>query len=327
MGPLLVADIGGTNARFGLMYKPKDGNSYQMAAPRTLRCDSFESLAEMVLAYCNRVEITAPRYACFAVAGPVKDDAVQMTNRDWYCCGNQLRATLEMSVVKIINDYAALAYATSHFDPEDAVTLFEAPPDPSGVIAVMGPGTGFGVAALMPGKHTSHQVIASEGGHVAFAPTTDIEIELLKYFRRTRSHVSVEDILSGPGLIEIYRALAHISDMPAKFQQVDKISANGLSGEDKLCEETLTIFCNLLGSVAGDKALDFCSRGGVYIGGGIAPRFDGFLQRSDFLARFQNKGAMSDFVSQIPIHLVKTDNAALIGCAAWLENFIPQQKL
>ncbi len=326
MNALLVADIGGTNARFGLIEQitGQPGKSdYAIFAPQTLKCDDYSSFGHMVQAYCDSLDVPKPRYACLALAGPVKDNTIAMTNRKWHCSGDELASKLGFTTVKLLNDYAALACAAPHLTGEATTTLFEAQPDPQAPIAVLGPGTGFGIAAFIPDQYGG-RVLPSEGGHVNFAPTTDTEVELLKFLlQEQQGYVSVEHLLSGSGLVKIYRALAHIAGGSCHYWQPDQISALGLSGEDSLCRETVQTFCNILGSVAGDKALEFYALGGVYIGGGITPRFNGFLQQTDFLTRFQSKGGLSEFVQRIPIHLVKTDNAALIGCAAWLQNFIP----
>ena len=320
MGSFLVADIGGTNARFGLARKTA-ADSFRIDAEHTLKCDDFASPAELVRAYCRLLGDAAPRHACLAVAGPVDNDTIAMTNRQWHCAGDELARDLGLETVKVLNDWAAMACAAPFFADTDITTIFPGTPEPGGVFALMGPGTGFGAAALKPTRH-GYEILATEGGHVAFAPGNIRELDLLRLLLQERDYVSVEDLLSGAGLVTLYRTLAQLAGRKPACKSPGDVSAAGLSGEDPLCVEALTLFCNIMGSVAGDKALDFYASGGVFIGGGIMPRLEDFLQHTDFIARFQHKGLMSGFISRIPIHLIKTDNAALIGCAAWLQTFI-----
>ncbi|WP_179957474.1 glucokinase [Exilibacterium tricleocarpae] len=319
---LLVADIGGTNARFGLARKTPAG-AFHIQAQHTLKCDDFADPGALVRAYLARLDrdTQSPQYACLAVAGPVSNDIIEMTNRQWRCAGDALAQQLDIKVVKVLNDWAAMAYAAPFFAATDIETLFVGTPDPQGTFALMGPGTGFGASALKP-TGRGYEILATEGGHVAFAPGDARELELLGLLRRERDYVSVEDLLSGAGLVTIYRGLAQLAGLTPTPKKPNEITAAGLSGTDPLCVEALTLFCNVLGGVAGDKALDFYASGGVFIGGGIVPHLKDFLSRTDFMVRFQHKGLMTPFTSHIPLHLIKTDNAALIGCAAWLETFI-----
>ena len=325
---LLVADIGGTNARLGLAQKRAAGG-FAIGAQHTLKCSDFASPAALIEAYLNRLAGGAqgkqtPRYASLAVAGPVKNNIIDMTNHAWRCSGDELCRLLGFDLVKVLNDWAAMAYAAPFLGRDDTETLYQAQPEPGGVFALMGPGTGFGASALKP-VGGGYEILPSEGGHVAFAPGNMQELALLKLLLQEREYVSVEDLLSGAGLVNIYRGLATLAGRPAEPKQPSDISAAALAGSDPACVEALTLFCNVLGAVAGDKALDYYASGGVFIGGGIVPRFADFLKQTDFLARFQNKGVMQQLMAQIPIHLIKTDNAALIGCAAWLQTSIEQQ--
>jgi glucokinase len=189
----------------------------------------------------------------------------------------------------------------------------------------MGPGTGFGMAILVP-DNGAWKIIPTEGGHASFAPTTEKELAIKSFLLREHAHVSVENILCGAGFVNLYRALAHIAGVSAQDYTPADVSSKGLSGEDPICREAVVIFCNTLGAVAGDKAVSTGAKGGVVICGGITPRLLGILPETDFIERYQNKGPMTAYVSDIPISLIVNDKAALIGSAAWLIHNTPELK-
>lgn len=327
MSQLLVADIGGTNARFGLveLSNTADQQDYRAQQQHTLKCANYPDVATMIKAYCNQVETPVPHYACLAMAGPIEDGWAQMTNLNWRFSIEELRAELGMKALDVINDFAALAYATPFLPQQDIRPLYTAKANPDAAIVVLGPGTGFGMAALVP-NHSQTQrgwkILATEGGHCSFAPTNDKEMAIRAFLAKTDDHVSIEDILSGRGLVSIYRALAHINGTPAQDFTPADVSTKGMAGEDPTCREALTTFCNILGSVAGDKALSLGAKGGVYLGGGIIPKITSFVPQTDFINRFKHKGPMSGYVSDISVNIIVNDTAALVGSAAWLINSV-----
>jgi len=327
MSLLLVADIGGTNARFGLVEQaPKTSKpNYTTSQQITLRCADYPNMGSMIKACCEALKIAMPEYACLAVAGPIEHGFVQMTNLSWKSNIDELRDELGMKTLHIINDFAALAYAVPFLSPEETKTLYAANSDPAAPIVVMGPGTGFGMALLVP-ENGSWKIIPTEGGHASFAPTTEKELAIKSFLLKEQSHVSVENILSGIGLVHLYRALAHIAGVDAQNYSPADVSTKGLANEDPICREAVITFCNTLGAVAGDKAVSTGARGGVVIGGGITPKLMGIIPETHFEERYKNKGPMRGYVSDISIKVIVNDKAALVGSAAWLIHNTPELK-
>jgi len=322
MSKILVADIGGTNGRFGLVDTSVHGKGYQAEQQISLPSGNYPTLADMIRAYCDQAGISMPKFACLAIAGPIQDGRVKVTNLQWEFVIAELRDELGMQALDIINDYSALAYAAPHLQAQDKVTLYDVEPKPHSPLGVMGPGTGFGAALLAP-ISSGWKIIPTESGHCSFAPTTELEIEILKHLRQRFEHVSIEHILSGQGLVSLYQSIAAIRGQTTETLTPADVSTRGLANSDPLCHEALESFCHILGSVAGDKALSWGAMGGIYLGGGIVPKIADFLPQTDFIKRYTNKGVMQQYVSDIPVHMVTNDKAALIGTAAWLVDTTP----
>jgi len=332
MSLLLVADIGGTNGRFGLVeFDAEDIGAngqinYTAERQITLRCANYADMATMIKACCAEFGINVPAYGCLAIAGPIENGQAAMTNLNWKFSIDGLRDQLGMKTLHVINDFAALAYAVPFLPDNELVTLYESnQSNAEAPIVVMGPGTGFGMAALVPSQH-NWKIIPTEGGHASFAPTNEKELAIKSFLLKEQNHVSVENILSGGGLVTIYRALAHISGTEAQAYTPADVSTKGLANEDALCREAVLTFCDVLGEVAGDKALSVGARGGVVIGGGLTPKLMDLLPESHFLERYKNKGPMAGYVSDISIRLIVNDKAALVGSAAWLIHNTPELK-
>ncbi len=320
MGSLLVADIGGTNARFGLVERVAKTSKpiYTTSQQITLQCANYADMGSMIKACCVQLKIDVPEYACLAIAGPIEHGVAQMTNLSWKFSISELRDQLGMKTLHVINDFAALAYAVPFLSEQETKVLYAANSNPKAPIVVMGPGTGFGMALLVPEYDGGWEIIPTEGGHASFAPTNEKELAIKSFLLKEQSHVSVENILSGIGLVNLYRALAHIAGVEAKAYTPADVSAKGLANEDPLCREAVVTFCNTLGAVAGDKAVSTGARGGVVIGGGITPKLMGILPETDFEERYKNKGPMTHYVTDISIKVIVNDKAALVGSAAWL---------
>lgn len=327
MGLLLVADIGGTNARFGLVEQTPNTSkpNYTASQQITLKCANYPDMGSMIKACCAEFKIDMPEYACLAIAGPIEHGFAQMTNLGWKFQINELRDQLGMKTLHVINDFAALAYAVPFLSADETKTLYAADSDPEAPIVVMGPGTGFGMALLVP-ENGGWKIIPTEGGHASFAPTTEKELAIKSYLLKEQSHVSVENILSGIGLVHLYRALANIAGVEAQNYSPADVSTKGLANEDPICREAVVTFCNTLGAVAGDKAVSTGARGGVVIGGGITPKLLGILPETSFEERYKNKGPMRKYVSDISIKVIVNDKAALVGSAAWLIHNTPALK-
>ncbi len=329
MSLLLVADIGGTNGRFGLVEfdatknRAKGKTNYTAERQITLKCANYADMATMIKASCSEFGIEMPAHACLAIAGPIENGQAAMTNLNWKFSIDGLRDQLGMQTLHVINDFASLAYAVPFLQDDELVTLYDSgKSNADAPIVVMGPGTGFGMAALVPDSG-NWKIIPTEGGHASFAPTNEKELAIKSFLLKEQSHVSVENILSGGGLVTLYRALAQISGTDAQAFTPADVSSKGLANEDSLCRQAVLTFCDVLGEVAGDKALSLGGKGGVVIGGGITPKLVGLLGESNFLERYKNKGPMAGYVSDISIRLIVNDKAALVGSAAWLINNTP----
>lgn len=326
MSLLLVADIGGTNGRFGLVEFDTEKNrakgkiDYTAERQITLKCANYPDMATMIKACCREFGVDIPAYGCLAIAGPIENGQASMTNLNWKFSIDGLRDQLGMKTLHVINDFASLAYAVPFLQEGDLVTLYDSHKSNSDApIVVMGPGTGFGMAALVPNQD-NWRIIPTEGGHASFAPTNEKELEIKAFLLKEQNHVSVENILSGGGLVTLYRALAHNEGVETKPYTPADVSSKGLTNQDPLCREAVLTFCDVLGEVAGDKALSLGAKGGVVIGGGVTPKLVDLLPESHFLERYKNKGPMSGYVSDISIRLIINDKAALVGSAAWLIN-------
>ena len=310
----LVGDVGGTNARFAVV----DGQGH-VRNPRIFPAREYASLADVIQEYvdttCGRAK---PTRAVIAVAGPVVDGEIEFTNLDWQISEGDLLAHFEFEAVKLINDFAAQALAAPRLDKEELRVI--GPVLRGGAdcpLVVLGAGTGFGVAGLARGDR-GDVAVATEGGHAAFAPTDDVEIEILKHFQGLYGRVSNERLLSGQGLFELYRALGALEGQRVTAAD-QKAVVEAANQGDALAGAALDRFCAIMGSVAGDIALTFGARGGVFVSGGIAPKIADRLVASPFRARFEAKGRLSDYMAEIPTSLVLHPYPAIIGAARELE--------
>jgi len=311
----LIGDVGGTNARFALV-----DSEGRIRHPKTFEAKAYASLADVMAEY---LETTTgrrrPPRAVIAVAGPVVGGEIEFTNLDWVVSEGDLLAHFEFEAVRLMNDFAAQALACPRLDDADLRRL--GPDLGRGTwncpVVVLGAGTGFGVAALARSER-GDVAIATEGGHASFAPCDEVEVEIWRRLRADHGRVSIERLLSGPGLYDLYQALAELAGRPASLPDEKAVMTEGLAGES-LAAETLDRFCAVLGAVAGDLALTFGARGGVYVSGGIAPRMADRLDASPFRARFEDKGRLSDYVREIPTFLVTHPYAAMVGAARELE--------
>jgi len=311
----LVGDVGGTNARFALV-----DSVGHIRNPRSFACKDYPSLDAIVAEYIETtVGKKRPPKAVIAVAGPVLDGEIEFTNLDWRVSEGDLLAHFEFEAVELINDFAAQALACPLLDGADLRPI--GPSLPKGPhdcpIVALGAGTGFGVAGLARSER-GDIAIATEGGHAAFAPGDDVEIEVLRRLIARHGRASIERLLSGQGLYELYLALAHIKGQPAALPDEVAVTKEGMVG-DPLAGEALDRFGGIMGSVAGDLALTFGARGGVFISGGIAPRIAERLAAGPFRKRFEAKGRLADYVAAIPTYLVLHPYPAIVGAARELE--------
>jgi glucokinase len=316
---LLVGDIGGTHARFALYQGGADGNG-ELHRHRTLSAVDHGAFDEAICAYLDSVGVQSTHLVGggLAVAAPLLGGLVQFTNSPWSFAQQELQASLQLSRLTLLNDFEALAMRVPAVTSEEILTLRAGDLESRSARLVLGPGTGLGVAGVVPvsgARGASWQTLPCEGGHVSFAPSDDFEVDLLQFLQARYGRVSVERVLCGEGLVAIHQVLlsrSGVSDLRAITAAA--VTSQALAGE-RLARESVLRFLAALGSFAGDCALMYAARGGVYIGGGIVPRFVSLLEESAFLDRFNDKGRMSPWVSQIPVHLLTDERSALRGVA------------
>ncbi|MDR8411940.1 glucokinase [Nonomuraea sp. 3-1Str] len=318
--PWLVADIGGTNARFGLVTSPGARPSHVAV----LAGAEHRGLPEAVAAYlADHADGARPGAACLALAGPVDGDRYALTNLPWSGSARDLG----VPEVALLNDFEALAVSLPHLEGDDLVPLGGPAPASGvnapayGMKAVLGPGTGLGVAGLVP-VDGGWVPVPGEGGHVTLPVQDERELEVLRAL--TRRHVPggpggqvvAEHVLSGPGLVRLHRALADVRGVAAAEDTASGIVARA---DDALCAETVEVFCGLLGTFAANVALTLGARGGVYLGGGVLPRIAERVRTGPFRTRFATNPDMADYLSAIATSLIVAPQPALTGAAAWLD--------
>lgn len=315
--PFIVADIGGTNARFALAHHDATGGLQLSHAKNYVGAafDAFESVFSVYRETLSGVEITS---ACIAIASPMRGDVVAMTNLPWAFSIAQARDDLSLDHLYVVNDFHAVALGISALAERDLQCVKPGRCEALGNRAVLGAGTGLGVAGLTYCPETKRwHAISGLGGHVNLASSDDFETALIDAARRRFGHVSAEVFLCGGGLANLYHAICDVEGTQPQAYSPEIITENGLAHKDAACEKTLASFCAFLGSVAGNLALTFGAQGGVYVAGGIVPRFVSYLQASAFVDRFSHKGIMRDYVNDIPVHVVMQGQVGLLGAAQY----------
>lgn len=313
----LVADIGGTNVRFALADLGMADTP--LSAERVYRTADFPRLENALAAYVAETGADAPpQTAALAVASPVRGDRIELTNRAWSFSCSGLRERFGFRRIRVLNDFAAIAHALPFLGPGDVRRIGGPQAEvPARVMAVIGPGTGLGVAALVE-TPAGYRIIDSEGGHVSFAPADEVEAGILRLLQGRFGHVSCERLLSGPGLVNVHRALAELENVDADGPDPAEIVRRALSGEDRLCAAALERYCAILGGFAGDTALMF-GAGRIFVGGGIVPRFADVLARSEFRARFEAKGRFAALLCTVPADVITRPQPGLLGAAKALK--------
>lgn len=311
MSMQLIADIGGTNARFALH---ADG---AIRDELVLACADYADVVTAVEDYLHRIGLESrqrPREAAFAIACPVIGDLIRMTNHAWAFSAAAVRRQLGLERFIVLNDFTALAMAIPHLPRSELVQVGGDSAVAQAPIALIGPGTGLGVSGLV--HHQGQWLpLQGEGGHVTFASANEREIGILRLLWEQYPHVSAERLLSGPGLVAIYQSLCTLDGASGEVLSPPEITQHGLAGTRPLCTETLEVFCAILGTVAADVVLTLGALGGVYIGGGIVPRLLDFFSHSSFRARFEAKGRYAEYLAAIPSWVIMTEKPALVGVA------------
>lgn len=310
-GPRLVADIGGTHARFGL------AQAGGIEAVQVLRCADYPGPVEAVQAYFGPAGIAGVRHAAMAIATAIEGDRIHMTNHEWDFSIEATRRALGLETLMAVNDFTALAMALPCLQDAERMQVGGGQARPGQPIGLVGAGTGLGVSGLIPSA-AGWVPLASEGGHASFAPGDAREVAILDFAWKRHAHVSFERLVSGPGMELIYAALATRGGVTGALAAPD-IVQRALEGADTVCRETVDVFCGLLGSFAGNVALTLGAHGGLYVGGGIVPRLGELFARSPFRERFEAKGRFHDYLAAIPTYVITAPMPALTGVAAMLE--------
>jgi len=310
----LIGDIGATNARFALVQP--DGS---MTPPRVYALNDYSSISDAIDTYLAEESPAArPGQAVLAVASPITGDQVTLTNHTWTFSIEALRRHVGLRQLRVINDFAANALAVPHLGESDRVQIGAGSPITDAPIALIGPGTGLGVSALVP-TQSDAVPIPGEGGHVTMAPANARESAVLDLMRKRYDHVSAERVLSGPGLVNLYATLCELSAVPAAPFTPAQITNPRMWDEDPRTLEATAMFCAMLGTVAGNLALTFGARGGVYVAGGIVPRLGSFFARTEFRTRFEAKGRLRGYLAAIPSYVIVRPLPALLGATALLK--------
>lgn len=315
---LLAADVGGTYARVGLV--DIGGAAPHVSTFERYRCSDFSGLSaifERFLAdHAHDGHALRARRGAIAIAGYVLDDAIINNNLPWRVSLSQIRRALDLDDLQVINDFTAIAYATNSVAARDVTSIAATSAPLEGPVLVVGPGTGLGAAVRIPTARST-VILSTEAGQSALTASTDLEIEILRTLLRDTTHVPVEHVLSGPGLANLYAVLGTLRGVPTRSLAPREIAEGAIDGSDALAVEALHVFCGWLGSVVGNLVLVYGAQGGVHLAGGILPQIKEFLLRSDFAARFRDKGQMRDVLERVPVHLIEHGQLGVIGAAQW----------
>jgi glucokinase len=310
----IVADIGGTNARFAIADEGAPGFSREL----TLRCDDFDSAGAAIRAYIAETGLPDPDVICLATAGPVVDQTVRFTNNHWTIDASELQREFGTERVRLMNDFEAIAYSIPFLTPADCLPV--GLPDPRPIadtdftVAVVGPGTGLGAVGLIRRGQELYPVVG-EAGHVGFSPETRVQLDILTALRERYDRVSVERLVSGPGLENIYSALTRIHGEQRTQLKAAEIFEAAAGSDDPRAAETLQLFFETLGQFAGNLALTLGAQDGIFIGGGIVRRYPQLLENSGFRSGFESKGRHRSLMEQIPTQLITHPEPGLLGAS------------
>lgn len=327
---ILVGDIGGTKTILRLVSVQQNNKSFETITESTYASNDFPDLVPIVQKFLTTVDNKKPAIACFAIAGPVVNNSSNLTNLNWTLTSERLEQELDIESVSLINDFAANSYGVLGLQKKDLYTLQAGEFSPDAPIAAIGAGTGLGEGFLIPRKE-NYQPFPSEGGHTDFAPRNSIEIDLFKYLQTKldREHISVERVVSGQGIVNIYQYLRDSNFAPESSEIGSKIrsweqqkntidpaaiiSQAALNKSDRLCIKTMEMFVEAYGAETGNLALKLLPYGGIYIAGGIAAKILPLMKEERFLLAFKEKGRMSPLLDKIPLHIVLNPQVGLIG--------------
>ncbi|WP_413723359.1 glucokinase [Sodalis sp. RH24] len=315
----LVGDVGGTNARLALC----DMDNGAISHIHTYSGKDYATLEAVIRHYLTAQKVEATE-ACIAIACPITDDWVEMTNSTWAFSIKAMKDSLGLARLEVINDFTAVSMAVPMLAAGDVVQFGGTQAQAQGPIAVYGAGTGLGVCHLL---HLDQRWISlpGEGGHVDFAPNSKEEADVLAVLRGEFGHVSAERVLSGPGLVNLYRSLVTIDGRVPDSLEPQQVTEQAVDGSNDDCRRALSLFCVLMGRFGGNLALNMGTFGGVYIAGGLVPRFLEFFRASGFRAAFEDKGRFNDYVRDIPVFLIRHEQPGLLGAGAHMRQLMGLQ--
>jgi glucokinase len=304
---VLLADIGGTNARFALLANGTVGAVAHMAV------SDYGSFREALGAYLGKLPAAGTiGTAILAASGVVQNGRCALTNNSWVIDAAELRVTCGFSTVRLLNDFEAVAWSLPHLSVEKLLQAGGGPPVAGAPLAALGPGTGLGMAVNIP-HSTGHLVLSSEGGHSTMAGSSLQEDAVIAYLRRRLGHVSAEHVLSGNGLENLHEALATLDNVALPRRRAAEITRAGIEGTCPTSRAAIDMFCAMLGTVAGNLALTFGAKGGIFIAGGILRHMPEYFVGSQFRGRFEGKGRLRKYLEPIPVYLVLDEDVAFTG--------------
>ncbi|HEV7219122.1 MAG TPA: glucokinase [Terriglobales bacterium] len=319
---ILAGDIGGTHARLAF-FDVEDGR-FNLVSAKIFPSREYSGLDQIVSEFLQTSDVNPDR-ACFGIAGPVRNGRVETSNLPWIVESQSLANELKLKKVFLINDLEANAWGIVDLDVKDAVPLNQVKGNPQGNQAVIAAGTGLGEAGMY-WNGSQHEVFATEGGHADFAPRNELEVELFRYLNTEYGHVSYERILSGPGLVNVFHFLRDtgrgaepkwLTDEMQHSDPAAAISQAAMGGKCALCEQAVDIFVSVYAAEAGNLALKTMATGGVYLGGGIAPKMLSKMSGPLFMHAFAAKGRMQPLLEAIPVRVITNDKIALVGAARY----------
>lgn len=314
----LIADIGGTNARFALA----DEKPGHFSCRQVLQCADYETVEQALAAYLEQQGVQHLDAICFAAAGPIQNQTIRMANNHWFIDINQLSQTFGAHFAKLLNDFEANAYALPYLTQDQLTPIGGDWPLPTGEhlnLGIVGPGSGLGVGGLLK-RRDAYYPLVTEAGHAGFSPENRLQLSVLNCLFDKYDRVSNERLLSGPGLVNLYQALCKLENAQVNKISAKEIGEHASDGSDPLCVASLNLFFEILGQVAGDIALTQAAFDGIYIGGGISQRYPKQLSASKFRKSFELKGRHSHLIENTPTWLITEPNPGLIGASSYAYN-------
>lgn len=310
---MIVGDVGGTNVRFAVASKC-DGK-VEIEKFVKLPGDNFEAFDRALASYLETEDVNVRR-ACFAMAGPVKNEEVFLTNRQWHVASERLKAMFSFDDVRLINDFTAMARSVPEHESSSFEEVLPGTSLPGYPIIVAGPGTGFGVATLLPTGEGTWRVITGEGGHIAFSPRDELEFDIASILVREQGYVSNEIVASGMGLEHVHKAFCEVFERP--YEEISPQAMRERADEgDEMFDKLIAMRANAVMGAVGDLALANGALGGIILAGGVTERIVDYLKCPEAISRFRDRGPMSDYLADCPIQLMHDPEAPLIGAAAY----------